>query len=764
MGVGRVTGGLFRFLLRHKGAQQDEEGRLHSADGPQEAVGRVPLGQSSQAEVARRKSLNPAFRMAILSGAIESVRLHVRSFGDANATDDKGRSPLILAASKGRVDVCRLLLENGADPALKDHEGNDAVTVARLRGHESIVGLLTLSEPLAPRTACLERTSDGMTASVLDEPARAMGGRVDPPNAHSESVNSIEPVLEHIAPTTPLLTFHDASEVAFCLDEWLEEAEITAPGDDRSCAESSAGHQEVISRHLPVDKDAGWEEVEIELPVSNSWHSQFTIEQQRALRRVVLAALRDGRIHEEQIESALAEIEDVDPDKQAEAIAGLSFVLADLGVIVDDDDETPDKFFFSDEMDEDRFGEAASLALAEFWRHQSDNSELLSLYLKSLPDDRLSREDVARLGKSIEQSMLEVLAVVTASADVVWRVRTDAEAVLRGERPAEVMLDRGGETDVGEAEDEEEQAEAGIAVALPSGVAASLTGIIDGCGRAATDRSELAARLYLAGLSEEYLIELQAIASCSDQTGETGLRLRRALAKADAARDRLVTANLRLVVWVAKRYGGLTLMDRIQEGNIGLMRAAERFDHRRGTKFSTYAVWWIRQAISRAVAEMNRTIRIPVHVHDNLRKIDKAKKKAYAETGHEIDVPRISTLTELPARQVQKLLCVPEEPSPIDAELAQTIESFPDRGGETVEDIFVAEETRDLVHEHLELLDPKPQDIIRRRFGIGCDEHTLEELGKIYGVTRERIRQIEAKALRTLSSPGHVRRLRSHLR
>jgi RNA polymerase primary sigma factor len=764
MGVGQVTGGLFRFLLRHEGAQQNEESRLQVAEGPQEAAEGVPSAQSTRAAVAQRNSLNPAFRLAILSGSVESVRLHVHSVGDANATDEKGRSPLILAASKGRVDVCRLLLETGADPALKDHEGKDAVTVARLGGHESVVGLLALSEPKATCAADLERSSDGISAPVLDESAKSTGSRVDPPDVQSEAVKSIEPVLEPIAPPTPIVALHDASEVVLCLDEWQEEAQPSVPGDDRSCAESSAGYQEVLSRHFPVDKDADWEEVEIELPASIAWQSQFTIEQQRALRMVVLAALRDGRIHEEQINSAFPEIEDGDPDKQAEVIAGLRFVLADLGVIVDDDDKTPDKFFDPDEMDEDRFGEAASLALARLWSHLSDNSELLALYVKSLPADRLSKEDVSRLGKSIEESMLEVLAVITASVEVVWRVRADAEAVLRGERPAKMLLDGGGDTDIGGAEDEEEQSEAGIVVALPSGIAASLKGIIDGCVQAATDRSQLAARLYFAGLSEEYLIELQDLASCSDQTGETGLRLRRALDKADAARDRLVTANLRLVVWVAKRYGGLTLMDRIQEGNIGLMRAAKRFDHRRGTKFSTYAVWWIRQAISRAVADMNRTIRIPVHVHDSLRKIDKAKKKGYAETGHEIEVSRISTLTELPEQQVQKLLRVPEEPSPIDAELAQTIEGFADRGGETVEDIFIAEETRDLVHEHLELLDAKQQDIIRRRFGIGGDEHTLEELGKIYGVTRERIRQIEAKALRTLSSPGHVRRLRSQLR
>lgn len=752
MGMGQVTGGLLKFLLRNTGAQQELDGSP-TASAPHLAAGDAgssPTIRMSQSEIDKqRKPLSPAFRMAILSGAAESVRLFAHSISDANATDEKGRSPLMLAASKGRMDVCRLLLEAGADPALKDDEGNDAATLAGIGGHDNIVALLAVTEAVAG--------SDPISTPVLDDIATSLGERDD----H----------LEHVppAPATVPTFHHNLSEVTLSLDEWHAEPEPIAPRDDRSCAQSSASHQKILTRHLPIDLDAGWDDVEIELPehlASGPRHCRFTVEQQRALRLVVLAALRDGRIHDDQIRSAFPTTEGDEPDKQAEIITNFRLVLADLGVIVDEDGENPDTFLSPDETDEARFGESATLGLSRFWSHQSDDSELLTLYLKSLPSDRLSREDVVRLGKSMEESLLEVLAVVTASPEVVRRLRADAEAILRGELPLHVMLNGGGDTDAGveAGEDEQVQTDTLIAMALPRGVAASLQGIIEGCLRAATDRSVLAARLYFAGLSEKYLVELQSIADRSDLSGHTGLRLRRAFDKAQVARDRLVIANLRLVVWVAKRYGGLTLMDRIQEGNIGLMRAAQRFNYRQGTKFSTYAVWWIRQAITRASADMDKTIRVPVHVHDGLRRIDKARKKAYAETGLEIDVPQLSTLTELSEQQVQKLLRVPDEPLPIDAGLAQAIEDFPHRGGETVEDVFIAEETQELVQEHLELLDPKQQDIIRRRFGIGGDELTLEELGKVYGVTRERIRQIEAKALRTLSSPGHVRRLRSQLR
>ncbi len=768
MKVGQITGGLMRLLLRR--SQEGEEPALSSVHVSQSARGsdaRLPSDEPSNGLATTRKPISPAFRMAILTGAVDSVRLHVQSIGDANATDEKGRSPLILAASRGRLDLCRVLLQEGADPVLRDQEGNDAIAAARICGYPEIVALLSASAcGASPEPGPDETRPNGGTAPAAT---------TNPLDAHElESAAPTVPNLNHDpravaqpaepAPPASASTL-DAPDDAIDFGAWQQEIEPTTPPDDPSCADHSATHQHLISRHLPIDTDQGWEEVEIELPDIEPCHGQTTVEHQRALRLVLLEALRDGRIHDGRITATFPDTQDDKPDRP-EAAASLRLVLGDLGVIIDNDIDAPDSLLTPDETDEARFGEAATLALARFWNLQSSDSELLSIYLKGLPSERLSREDVSLLGETVEQSMLEMLTIITASPDVVAKLRADAEAVLRGERPARLMLERGADASSQDAEEEDAdgQASADVPASLPATVIASLQAVIDGCLHAARDRAPLAASLYFANLPQEYLAELQQTAAASDPTGYVRARMQEALDKAGAARERLVRANLRLVVWVARRYGGLTLMDRIQEGNIGLMRAAERFNHRRGAKFSTYAVWWIRQAISRAVTDMDRTIRIPVHVHDNLRRIVKARQRIYAETGSEIDLPKIATLTELSEDQVRKLLRAPEEPSPIDPELALIIENFADEKTATADEALISEEMRSLVREHLAILDPKEQDVIRGRFGMGRDEQTLEEIGRTYGVTRERIRQIEGNALRKLGNPAHARRLRSLLR
>jgi RNA polymerase primary sigma factor len=283
---------------------------------------------------------------------------------------------------------------------------------------------------------------------------------------------------------------------------------------------------------------------------------------------------------------------------------------------------------------------------------------------------------------------------------------------------------------------------------------------------------ELAIRIKAGVEASDQLAELEAAGQSGKLPVDEAKRLQWLADDGDQAKSSLIQANLRLVVSIAKRYvgRGMQLLDLVQEGNMGLMRAVEKFDHTKGFKFSTYATWWIRQAITRSIADQARTIRIPVHMVESINKVHRVQRQIVQELEREPTVEELAERVGLTPERVREIQRISLDPLSLDSPVGEEDDSFlgdfiKDDEAEEPLDVATRQMLQDAVAEVLDELNDREREVVRMRFGLGdnTEARTLEEVGREFGVTRERIRQIESKTLAKLRHPNHAQRLRDYL-
>lgn len=691
--------------------------------------------------------LNPLFKLAVVSGACPLVRLHIERGSEVNALDGDGRTLLMLAASKGHLEVCRLLLDAGADPTVIDKDGNDALAIASRNRRSEIA---TLIETFLP----------------------------------SQAIRFIEP-----SEASTLQSAEIGDNQDFDISQWQEEIDSPIPSNDESCVADAVSLQQSIAAHVAIDTTEDWSDVEIALPDVTQWRSWGELDEsvRNNIQTLLRVGLTCGYVPNRWLNLLALSGDDWD----AEAMSRVMLVLGDVGVPVIEEplasDSLPLMHLRTEEANSSSLDDVVEEAIRFFADLTSPTGDPFNAYLKDIGRlNLLSKDEEGDLCKRISEGVDSAIWGICGWEPAIAELLRTAELILNMGAPVELMVEP--DTDEAEIEtsyengtpdDSESNPDANTDTLGPRSSLDSLRMRVtrirslsadvfaNEIEQAAAFRS-LTNEVKSLRLSWRFLEHLRDFARTEGSDTEACRRIESGMLQAAQARDQFTNANLRLVISIARKYvsSGLQLTDLVQEGNLGLLKAIGRFDYRRGFKFSTYAIWWIRQAITRAIANQARTIRLPVHVTESLNKLRRAQRQLRQELAREPAADELAERLAIPAKRVNRLLQAGEDPISLDDDGSAVATtslnglSLADHRFESPLDRLLTEERREKTAAVLRTIPPREERIIKMRFGLGdASEHTLEEIGQHYKLTRERIRQIEAKALRKLKHASRARPL-----
>lgn len=753
--------------------------------------------------VQEASNLSRFLRMAVVTGVESAVQLHIDRGDNLNARDNKGQTPLMLSAARNKAAICKLLLSAGADPKLVDPLGRNALDIAQAAG--------ALEAASAIEKACMPEpiSRDG---NALCEPALValdgeQGAQVScsPLSMHVVDAEFTQPVEQpsfvlapEVATRQVIALASDNEADGFDLTGWEAEEDQPPPEGDPALSAIAFEVQRAITEHQPIDTAADWDDFEAFLPDrATPLPRADDAEARERLRLVLLRAIREGSVPHLAIED-LTRCDDGNPDEEAVALLGM--VINDLGAETDERFEyvaSHESFeVFVAPVEKPGEEDAVADALAFVDDLAGHRNEPLRIYQREFQrESLLTAEAEVALGQAMERGVEKALDALAAWPSGVIAVREAARKVASGAKPlrwmstgpqvepeeaesapsaelkantdAELKLpvevDANGADDEGDSQLGPDAKESIDELAKFCANAEFLSGITVSTSQSAPEWSSCRSALATLGLTRSFLMEL----ADTGQTGESesALSFAQEMKSYQRARDQMAVANLKLVFSIAKKYlfSGQPLDDLLQEGNIGLIKAVDRYDWRRGFKFSTYATWWIRQQVGRHIADKGKTIRLPVHVYEKTQRIAQAAHAFELRQGHAPTVEEIAALVELPIHKVVALARASLEPLPLH-ELGALDELI----AADAKDQYAARDPMEIVEDmqlissvnsFLGTLKLKEANVLRMRFGIGIQESmTLEEIGAHLDVTRERIRQIESAALRRLKHPASLAR------
>lgn len=684
----------------------------------------------------KEKKLGALFRLAIRSGAADAIALHIQRGEPVNGRDGAGFTPLMLAAMHNQLGVCVRLLDIGADPALLDSDGRTALALAAAHGHSAVAALLSGFELPSPDSHDVPRYKILPLADEQPVPGAAPAAVID-----SGAVD-IPPLTTTVAATSeklPVTLLEDADKPSHedpdgDTNGWLPDEAVIPPSHDVECEAAASKAQRSLSTHRRVNTEADWSDIEFTLPEVELKLAAISRGEMPAIEELIAIGLGNGLVTAGDFWQAL---ESDCGSRIHDAGVALQRVLDDLGIFLEEGSRT--------------FGAQPAVnpedvldALDAFEEYLPEAADPAAYHIASARKSELiKREDEERIGRRMDVALGSLTRALVSLPESDWQMvfPPDVSPDASGENPDEGDEFAGTTNGTNDMENDADNGQLDFrtyVVRVRSGMAEY--------GRdAAVPRPRPQELTRLLELAKEHAgAMVDSIVGSIDGY--------------ERARDQLVRANLRLAVHTAYSYRGrgLPLEDLIQDGNLGLMRAAEKFDFRRGFKFSTYATAWVRQSITRGLADKVRLIRLPVHVVEKVNLVDRTRRELSGARSRDASVGEVAARLSLTAEAVGRIVG-------FDRQVFSLDDCGTDVAPDTPDQSLIVDASPDPLHvatskslslaigKKLGELKNRESKVLTLRFGLGgVDPMTLEEVGTAYYVTRERIRQIEAKAIRKL--------------